>query len=220
VAPPVETASPINPNPEGVAEQLLSAGGQLAARDLLHVFDILPKESFREAGASFATGAFCRVTVGLRANARAFPWCTRLFAAYLRQVAPDHFFSSLVVLDSVKTDPHRDSRNAPGATCLVALCPFEGGQVWVEDPDGTLEQTTPDGLKLGLSLDVAHQPVYFMAKTKLHCTLPFTGRRVVISAYLLQAWQQVVASDLECLRELRFHLPSTVPGIPRPPAPS
>ena len=54
-----------------------------------------------------------------------------------RQLPPDATWTSVYVSKNAHVSPHRDSRNT-GVSYLRAFGDFEGGRLWVEDPDGQI----------------------------------------------------------------------------------
>ena len=122
------TQSAEGPNAEDLAAQILGAQEFITRADVLKVFELLPKvkppRGNDASASSFATGAFARVKVGLRSNVAVYPTVARLFAKFVQQELPGHYFTSIVVFDGVSAQPHRDSQNAftPNAVMAITNC--------------------------------------------------------------------------------------------------
>ena len=196
---------------------------------LCELFNLLPcdEESSRSSsGKSFFTGLYSRVKTGLRANCTLFPQATKAFNSYVRACAPAHRWTSLAVFEDVKTDFHRDALNSDWPNLVLPLDTFSGGSIWVEWPRGVPydnelsyeDKNIGDRVVTGCHLPVSQGPVSFGAKHLHHCTSPFSGRRLVMVAYSLQAFDYASESDKSTLAALGFGLPSAgdVPpsGVP------
>ena len=70
----------------------------------------------------------------------------------------------------------------------------------------------------GALLPVSEGPVRFGAKHLRHSTCEFSGQRLVVVAYSLQAMQNASASDINRLRSLGFQVPEPseqpLPSVP------
>ena len=193
----------------------------MVEEDIVRLFDLLPKEGYSGArdrdakGGSFTTGLYARVKVSLRRNAKLYPNSTKVLSGFVRQVHPDHVFSSIIIFDSVETAAHVDSLNAPCDNLVVGLSDFSGGELWVEWPStaprspGLRYETRALGSSsvLGALMPVAQHPIVFCAKYLRHETCPFEGRRVVLVAYSLQATAHADQEDRDFLNSLGFQMP-------------
>ena len=206
---------------EHFALELLEQDRAVAEEDIVKLFDSLPKEGYSGARdrdakrGSFTTGLYARVKVSLRRNAKLYPNSTKVLSGFVRQVHPDHVFSSIIIFDSVETAAHVDSLNAPCDNLVIGLSDFSGGELWVEWPStaprspGLRYETRPLGSfsVLGALMPVARHPILFCAKNLRHETCPFEGRRVVLVAYSLQATAHAHPEDRDFLNRLGFQLP-------------
>ncbi|CAE7253326.1 unnamed protein product [Symbiodinium sp. CCMP2592] len=153
-------------------------------------------------------GAYCKGgLVGLRHHSTAMPMSTRVLTKYLQQVAPGFQASAIAIFDDVRTGVHRDARNAHYPNMVVPLSDFEGGQIWLEQQGGDVWETTPEGQRPGVLLEVCKGPVSFDAWRSYHATRAWKGRRVVMVAYMTDKLGNVEASDLVHLKALGFELP-------------
>ena len=214
-------------HPEDFAADLLKHPVQPSK--LCDLFNLLPceAESFRSSsGKSFFTGLYSRVKTGLRANCATFSQATRAFNAYVKACAPLHRWTSLALFEDVQTDFHIDALNSDWPNVVIPLDTFSGGSIWVEWPpdvaqDSSLtyeDKNIGDRVITGCHLPVSDGPVSFCAKHLHHCTSEFSGRRLVVVAYSLQAFGHASESDRSTLASLGFMLPSAVDvppsGIP------
>ena len=186
---------------------------------LCDLFNLLPceAESFRSSsGKSFFTGLYSRVKTGLRANCTTFPQATRAFNAYVKACVPSHRWTSLALFEDVQTAFHVDALNSEWPNVVIPLDTFSGGSIWVQwprdvPPDQSLtyeDKNIGDRVVSGCHLPVSEGPVSFCAKHLHHCTEQFSGRRLVMVAYSLQAFGHASDSDKSTLASLGFLLPS------------
>ncbi|CAE7227529.1 unnamed protein product, partial [Symbiodinium natans] len=199
---------PLSSNPEAFASQLLKKPW-LEASDVLQLFEMLPMAAPQRGteGKAFATGAFARVKVGLRTNVAVFPQASRVFASFVRQSAPGHKFTSVVVFEGVRTKPHRDQQNSCVPNLVVPLSSFEKGEIWVATDCGTVSRRVNGQQQKGVLLPVGAGPVLFDARRALHLTEPWKGRRVVLVAFSIGAFSRLSAEASARLSALQFNLP-------------
>ena len=206
---PVAADSLDSPSAEEFAASLL--GKWIEQADVLRLFDCLPRSAPPRGGGggtSFATGAFAKVKVGLRSNVAVFPRATEVLAAFVRQSAPAHKFTTIVVFDSVQTTPHRDQQNSFLPNLVVPVSSFTQGSIWVQSSNGPSTRMI-DGAELrGVSLPVCDGPVLFDARQSVHLTDAWTGRRVVLVAFSMSAIDKLSPEAAARLTTLRFALPS------------
>ena len=101
----------------------------------------------------WASGAFIHGPfAGLKKSTTTFPFATKVFTKYIRQIAPKHEFNSLAVNVNVEAKGHKDIHNV-GTSMLVALSSFK---------DGGLEVDGPNGVEV---LEVGRDPVFFNPKS-------------------------------------------------------
>ncbi|CAE7824561.1 unnamed protein product, partial [Symbiodinium sp. KB8] len=127
----------------------------------------------------------------------------------IRALAPNHFFSSFVIISGVQSPRHQDSMNARAPNIVIPLTSFSGGELRIscatESASGSARPPSPF-----VDLPVASGPVTFNARDCPHEVLPSQGLRVVLAAYTLQA-----AFNLDTYPELRSSL--TALAFPLPP---
>ncbi|CAE7406578.1 unnamed protein product [Symbiodinium sp. CCMP2592] len=185
----------------------------------LSFFDHLPNDTVGvgvqstrdQVGKSFYAGMYSHGVVGLRASVRKFPDAIRSFAALIRVVCPSQLFTSLVILEDSRLEPHRDASNACCHNLIIPLTRFEGGELLLEDSVGAVRRVGQSQFRSrAISLDQG--PIAFDARRLLHAVNPAKGRRVVLIAYCLKGVARLPESDLCALRELGFNLPSQEPA--------
>ena len=157
-----------------------------------------------------SAGLFFRFKPGTRKLCVSHPSSVQAVNRLIRALAPDHFFSSFVIISGVHSPRHQDAMNACAPNIVLPLTSFTGGELRVSpapDPtDGCSQLPLPV-----VDLPVAFVPVVFNAKDCPHEVLPSAGRRVVVAAYTLQA-----ALHLDAHPDLRASLLAL--GFPLPPA--
>ena len=189
----------------------------LSSEDVLHLFDLLPKSaSKREANhlKSFAARAYVHgPDMGLRTETRRFPESCRILCRFVQQSKPEHAFSSVVILDGVQSPVHVDRNNQPQSQNLaIPISKFTNGHIWVEDGIGSHPMQHGDDILSGSLLPVADGPVLLSAAHQRHCVTPWQGRRVVLVAFTVRAWDD---SSLRVLRDLGFR-PEPLADRPSP----
>eukprot|EP00397_Hematodinium_sp_SG-2012_P035970 GEMP01038776.1.p1 GENE.GEMP01038776.1~~GEMP01038776.1.p1 ORF type:complete len:313 (+),score=73.82 GEMP01038776.1:96-1034(+) len=104
------------------------------------------------------------------------------------QENPGFGFTSIQVNASVRAKPHVDKQNK-GASRMLCLGEYEGGDTWYHDGEGDGEYTCEKklskdydaGTKLrGSTLKTRNRWIHFDGN-RLHYTLPFTGERFALS---------------------------------------
>lgn len=170
----------------------------ITASQVAALFDALPHdECDRDAeGFSFSAGLFSRVQVGLRRACKLFPWSVQAVNRFATSLLSDAVYTSFAIFSRVQTRAHRDTQNSFLPNYVIPLSSFEGGAIRV---DGPAEPTF---------LDVSKGPVQFCARHYQHSTAPFTGRRLVLVLFSLQAASIASADVLASLQRLGFPLPS------------
>ena len=186
---------------------------------MVELFKLLPKEKpprgeERDDGSSsFSTGSYCKgVLVGLRSNTKDRPRSTEIMTRFAKQTRPGFIFTTLSVFQGVKTPMHKDSRNAPFPNLVIPLTRFQGGQICVQDPTGSVPEYTPEGLRMGRDLEVSEGPVTLDAYDAFHFTRAWKGDRIVMVAYVTDHLDRATESERSLLRELGFILPDAKGG--------
>ena len=198
---------------ERFASQLLSKGSSLSSADIVSLYDVLPKEvSARDPDgripSSFSTGAYNKGGLtGLRKAAHDFPMTTRCLARFVKNSWPQHTFSTLSVYDNVCTALHRDSRNASFDNLIIPLTEFGGGQLWLEDDSGTVPQTRGESEIWGTPIPIPRKGLRFNAREAFHCTMPWTGRRLILVAFTVSRTNDLQPHDAQLLQGLGFNMP-------------
>ncbi|CAE7242699.1 unnamed protein product, partial [Symbiodinium sp. CCMP2456] len=140
----------------------------LCQTDILKLFDMLPQVDpprGTQGGKPFATGAFAKVKVGLRSNLAVFPQASAVLATLVRQSAPAHKFTSLVVFDGTDISPSYIPN------LVVPVSDFKDGAIWVESSSGKVSRNVDGKPVQGLTLPVSEGPVLFDARRSVHLTV-------------------------------------------------
>ena len=181
-------------------------------KDVLHLFDLLPREeSSRGNPDPLAFGCGCWVRdagFGLRRNNRVFPASVQLLNVFVRSVRPSHVWTSIVIFADVRAPRHRDLRNNFDPNLVVALSQFEGGNIFVIQPEGPEVAYDAGETVRGIILDPRSQPCLLHARRDEHFTLPWRGRRVVLVAFCIDHVLQLTDGQRGELCRLGFRPPS------------
>ena len=192
--------------PETLAAEL-HARHMYDAACVLELFEMLPRAEVtrhsQSKGSVFAGGSYSHGPIkGLRHFTKDFPNVFRYLCACILHVLPTHKFSSLIISDSVESEPHSDPNNGPTLNLLVPLTNFTGGSL-------LLGESCELDFKLGAWA--------FNARDCPHSVLPFEGRRVMLIAYSTKDVWSSSADDLSVLRNCGFVLPDSDTVMPSSP---
>ena len=200
---------------ETLAARLLAKGTAVCAGDLVGLYDKLPKEvSPRDPDgripSSFSTGAYNKGGLtGLRKAVPDFPTVTRCLVKFVEKAWPQHVYSTLGIYDNVCTSLHRDSRNASFDNLIIPLTEFGGGHLWIQDDSGTVPQVHNSSEVMGTPVPIPREGLRFNAREVMHCTMPWTGRRLILVAFTVSKTDDLKLHEMELLHDLGFPLPGT-----------
>ena len=147
--------------------------------------------------------------MGLTRSCRLLPGSVRAFCGYIRQVCPQLVFSSFTVLSNCRSAPHTDSHNLESEPNLaLPLSSFRHGEIWVESTAGSVPLEYKGRELRGELLDVGAGPV-LLDHHRIHATMSWKGRRVILVAYTVRGLEKLSCEDRETLHCLGFRLPET-----------
>ena len=192
--------------PEALAVEL-HARHLYDASSVLELFGLLPRVEVtrlsQTKGSVFAGGSYSHGPIkGLRHFTKEFPNVFRYLCACILHVLPTHQFSSLLISDSVESEPHSDPNNGPTLNLLVPLTNFSGGSLRLAE---------------ARELDFSLGAWAFNARDCPHSVLPFEGRRVMLIAFSTRDVWNSSADDLSVLRSCGFVLPDASTVMPASP---
>ncbi|CAE7316422.1 unnamed protein product [Symbiodinium sp. CCMP2592] len=203
-SPPAETIHPA----EVYAGQILKLARAPARSEVLHLFNLLPKDKPTRGegtGCAFACGMYCQgPLLGLRANTKRFPLACSVLASFVKAISPDFQFSTINIFFNVKTSPHVDANNAPMPNLVAGLSNFQDGQVLVESSGGPRVIETSSGKLPAVALEVANTHAIFDAYRLRHATAAWQGDRVVLVAFSVRNACMLSPCDLSTLQEQGF----------------
>ena len=212
---PPDFAAPSEPYAETLASKFLTASSVPSCSDILLLAEALLHEAPDlddrfESGNSVSAGLFFRFKPGARKVCKSHPLSVQAVNRLICALAPNHFFSSFVIISGVHSPRHQDSMNARAPNIVLPLSSFRGGELRISDATDPALNSAPLSSQC-IDLPVASGPVTFNARDCPHEVLPSQGLRVVLAAYTLQA-----AFNLDACPELRASL--TALAFPLPPA--
>ncbi len=211
---PPDFAAPSEPSAEALASKFLAASSVPSCTDILRLAEALLHEAPDlddrfESGKSVSAGLFFRFKPGARKVCVSHPLSVQAVNRLIRAFAPNHFFSSFVIISGVHSPRHQDSMNARAPNIVIPLSSFRGGELRVSHATDSASSSAQFPSQC-IDLPVASGPVTFNARDCPHEVLPSQGLRVVLAAYTLQA-----AFTLGACPELRSSL--TALSFPLPP---
>ena len=126
--------------------------------------------------------------------------------AHVKQLFPAFTFGTVGLFRDVCAAPHRDSNNeASTNNAIAALSSFEEGGLWMEDPEGDTAMDFKGKKVMGVRVPLDRRGFRFDGR-RLHATLPWSGRRDVVVAYMARGPELLTPADRTCLRQLGFPL--------------
>ncbi|CAE7783375.1 unnamed protein product [Symbiodinium sp. CCMP2592] len=197
---------------EELAEQHLQEGSgslwnaaRMVARTLQ--FENDPRDIAN--GCTFRLGLFCKGGItGLAKSSTHHVAASRLFNQVVREVAPDHTWTSLSISVDNGTTPHVDSNNTSETSLLVGLTHHSAGHLWIQDNSGDTWMEASGVKYLGTTYATARRAVLFNSRLCLHGTLPWQGTRCVLLAYTVGSRAGVRDDHARHLEEAGYQLPS------------
>ena len=196
------------------------ASSRLWLRMSKPLFQLLPHEpphagSQADSGSAFFTAACSHGGIqGLRSNTSLFPAATKVLCRFLRQAQADFAFTSCALFCNVATKPHRDARNSSSSNLIVPVSSFEHGEIWCEDPSGTVPYTY-DGITLLGPLPSGFPPAPFFLTLGTACMRQCHGQALAwfLIAYSVAQWQALTLHQKDLLISLGFPLPDMQPQV-------
>ena len=171
------------------AEQFCLNCVHASPQDILPLISLLESEtpSRGQSGPntfSWTSGAYAKGPLrGLRKHTSAFPACTRLLCQLVLRVFPDADFSAVAIFKNLRTSLNVDINNEVNScNYLIPVTNFEGGEVWQQGPGTHVVQDELGYNLTGSLLRVADGPCVLNPRVT-HCTLPWTGDRVLVVAF-------------------------------------
>ena len=130
---PPDFAAPSEPSAEALASKFLAASSVPSCTDILRLAEALLHEAPDlddrfESGKSVSAGLFFRFKPGARKVCVSHPLSVQAVNRLIRAFAPNHFFSSFVIISGVHSPRHQDSMNARAPNIVIPLSSFRGGR--------------------------------------------------------------------------------------------
>ena len=187
------------------------------AHSILQCLALLPRTHLKPGpeGSSFVIGGSSpRSRYDVVAHSRNLPFFNLLVTRYIRSIAPKHTFTSYILRIGAIDKPHRDVRNAPIPSLIIALStpdPDKDG-LWIQDIHGPVAKQHLGASIRGTVLPL-NQPLLFQPRSFLHAGHVHDMARVR-ERVILVAFSTLHASVLHWdtrnqLSALGFCLPST-----------
>ena len=126
---PPDFAAPSEPSAEALASKFLAASSVPSCTDILLLAEALLHEAPDlddrfESGKSVSAGLFFRFKPGARKVCVSHPLSVQAVNRLIRAFAPNHFFSSFVIISGVHSPRHQDSMNARAPNIVIPLSSF------------------------------------------------------------------------------------------------
>ena len=148
--------------------------------------------------------AFCGLT---RSTHRHRATCL-LLNRLIREVHPQHTWTSLVVTWNGAIHAHVDSQNARIRSLVVGMSHFRNGELWIATQDGVDFEEYAGQLVQGCLYQVSMNAILLPAATSPHSVRPSTaGDRVVLIAYTIGQHRSLSTRTREELFQLGFSVP-------------
>ena len=163
---------------------------------------------------------------GVTRRTRELPECTRYLNMFMSfQCGKKYRWTSFAINHNRELKAHRDvNNNEDQPNIAIGMGSYQGGGIWVQeniqskergwdqskDKDLVVRDTGTGGQLWGRVYQTKHQAVVFPPKA-WHKTEPWTGDRLIISAYSSRASHRLPEAEQDLLRSTGFPLPPT-PG--------
>ena len=79
--------------------------------------------------------------------------------------------------------------------------------MWLEDDGGTVPQTRGESEIWGTPIPIPRKGLRFNAREAFHCTMPWTGRRLILVAFTVSRTNDLQPHDAQLLQGLGFNMP-------------
>ena len=171
--------------------------------------------------------------VGITNDTKRRPWLSRLVTAMIRAERPGFEFSAFSINQNLEIGMRRDTTNLKGSlNAVIGLNKFSGGQLWIEDPKGSVEKAIPVGKLtkdgptkvLGRLVATSEKAATFDVR-KWRCVEPTRDERLTIACYTPCGIKHAKKGTRRILKRLGFVLPrrhnsllGSSPGIRTVPA--
>ncbi|OLQ00509.1 hypothetical protein AK812_SmicGene16820 [Symbiodinium microadriaticum] len=189
------------PDPEAFAASCLR-GDAVTAEMVLSLLSLLPGEHAArgDSGArtkSWTTGVFVHGgAIGLRRHCLDFPLSTSMLTRYASFVVPTHQYSSLSLLQNLKTSVHKDAHNSwCHFNAVLPISSFSGGDIWSQVDGGPDKEEVRGHPYGGRNLKVSDGAVY-LDPHKYHFTRAWRGLRVVMVLYTVRNIERIERNSL------------------------
>ena len=122
------------------------------------------------------------------------------------------------ILCNCRSLPHADVHNyLDEPSLLVALSDFRGGELWVQSTDGDHELAVGGKNLKGRLIDLQRGPAFFDAH-RLHATMPWRGRRMVLVAFTVRNPEKLQEEHVRFLESVGFRPPRPSEALPDSPS--
>jgi hypothetical protein len=149
-------------------------------------------------------------------NTTEWPRLSWLLTDFMRQQYPDFQYTSIQLNKDYAAKLHIDGHNN-GLSCALAHGDYDGGELWIFDPDGDYEVEVTEKIprttyKIGTKLkgkryNINGQLLFFDG-CKPHMVLPFTGHRTSIVFYTAKGYEKTPKSEVEKIKAVGFDFPA------------
>ncbi|CAE7350808.1 unnamed protein product [Symbiodinium sp. CCMP2592] len=155
---------------------------------------------------SFTAGMCTMGRSSVRLNTMHHPDFVRLVCAMIRDVWPEHYFTSFTVVEGSTCSWHRDRNNASGLNLVIPLTFFRQGALYIESPEAPWV-TIAGETRRATRADFTMGPIAFDAHNLSHCAEVSEDRRIVCIAYCLRGIQRLSAEHYSFLCDMGFNAP-------------
>ena len=132
--PPPDFSVPLVPalsEAETIASQILGGSLALSCKSVERLADLLLAEALDSdgrfsQGRSVSAGLYHRHKLGLRRLCTSHPQSVRALNSFVTFLAPDHFYSSLVLIDGIASVAHCDVANAALPNLVIPVTSSSG----------------------------------------------------------------------------------------------
>ncbi|CAE7635066.1 unnamed protein product [Symbiodinium necroappetens] len=186
---------------------------------LVSYFDDSPGDrsvsSLRDVVIKSYTAGMCNMggRSALRLHTTCHPDLVKSVCTLIRDVWPDHCFTSFTIAEGSLQKWHRDRGNAYGMNLVIPITYFRDGALYIESPDASTASwvTLAGETHRAIRVSFDEGPVAFNAQRHLHCAETSIDRRVICVAYCLRGIEHLSAAHYATLCNLGFNAPLLEP---------
>ena len=158
---------------------MIRESGPICRENIVELWDTMPRQCKQgpTGGRSFVSGASPRSSMAPINNTYDVPCTTQAVTSFVRSLYTGIPFCSVTIREGSMRGLHKDVQNSHVPSIAISLTDHEGGELWIEHPEGTVEREHEGRRVQGKAYSLFPHPAIFTSNLLLHGAMPWTGRR-------------------------------------------